>query len=686
MRTLPVVLALVAAATAARADAPPVPETPLAELPYTRGLEPAFMDRAVDPCVDFYAYSCGGWQKANPIPSDQASWSVYGKQGNEIRRHLWGILLEAAKPGPQRSDNDKRIGDYFASCMDEKAVEARGAAPLQPALDALAALTDKSQLASWLAEQILASGDNQFLFGLESEQDASDSSQFIARLGAGGLGLTDRDDYLRTDKKSVEQRARYLGHLEKMLALLGDDAPTAKATAKTVMRLETALAQATLTRVEQRDPYKLFHKMNVKKLKALAPSFKWEAFFTAAGIPATEQLNVSQPKFFARVEALMKREPLPVWKAYLRWHLVNTHAQRLSRAFVEEDFEFYGHYLNGSESLPPRWKRCVQDVDRSLGEALGQAFVKKNFPPELKKRAQGMVVAIQKEMEKDLQGLDWMSDATRAQALAKLSTMRNKIGYPDKWRDYSAVQVAPDDYFENGARATRFEVKRQLTKIGQPLDRGEWLMTPQMVNAYYNAQMNDINFAAGVLQPPLFDAKMDDAPNYGNTGGTVGHELTHGFDDEGRQFDSKGNLRDWWTKKDADQFKKRAKCISDQYSSYVAVDDVHVNGKLTLGEDVADLGGLILAYRAWKAVTADQTLKPADALSPDQRFFVGYAQWACANVRPARSLLLARTDPHSPPRYRVNGLVVNIPEFAQAFSCKARQPMVNAPAKVCRVW
>jgi putative endopeptidase len=668
------------------ADAPPAPETPLASLPYTRGLEPAFMDRSVDPCLDFYAFSCGGWQKLNPIPADQISWSVSAKLGNEIQRHLWGLLLESANGTAARTPVQAQIGDYFSACIDEARAEERGAAPLKPALEALAAVKDRAALARWLAERHLSTGDSQFLFGFGSEQDASDATQFIAAAYAGGLGLPDRDDYLDQDAKMKEQREKYLVHLSKTLQLLGDDPGEARDTARLVLDIETELARSSLTRVERRDPYKVFHRMPAQKLERLAPAFDWPTYFATAGVPRTRVLNVSQPRFFERMSGLLKSRPLSDWKRYLRWHLVNSQAEYLSKPFVDEDFAFNGKYLRGAEELAPRWKRCVRYVDRDLGEALGQVFVQKNFSPELKQRTLAMVRAIEKSMTDDIRALDWMSQKTKLQAQVKLEAMANKIGYPDRWRDYSSVRVARDDFYGNVDRSVRFETTRQLAKIGKPVDRGEWQMTPQTVNAYYNPNMNDMNFAAGILQPPLYDPKIDDAPNYGDTGGTIGHELTHGFDDEGRQFDAKGNLRDWWTKEDAVEFSRRASCISDQYSTYVAVDDVHVNGKLTLGEDVADLGGLILAYRAWRDVTSNQRLRPLDGLTPDQRFFVGNAQWACANIRPQAARLWARTDPHSPPRYRVNGLVVNMPEFAQAFACKAGQPMAKPPERVCRVW
>jgi endothelin-converting enzyme/putative endopeptidase len=666
--------------------AEPGRETPLQTLPYTPGLDPSFMDRTVDPCVDFYAFACAGWQRQNPIPPDQATWSVYGKLQDEIQRHLWGLLQTAADPSSARSPVQAEIGDYFAACMDEARVEALGSKPLDPALAALAKVKDRRGLASWLAEQHSAGGTDELLFAFGSQQDALDATRFIAAAWSGGLGLPDRADYLDQDSKSKELRSKYLEHVVRTLQLLGDDAATARATARKVMDIETALARATLTRVERRDPYKVFHRVPVAELEKLAPAFDWKTYLAGMGIPDTQVLNASQPGFLRGMSAELKRRPLADWKLYLRWHLVNSEAPYLSRGFVDEDFAFNHKVLQGTEALAPRWKRCVRWVDRDLGEALGQVFVEKNFSPELKKKTQEMVQQIEREMEADLRTLDWMSPETRKRALEKSAAMANKIGYPDRWRDYSSIKLARDDFQGNVARSARFETARQLGKIGKPVDRGEWDITPQTVNAYYNPPMNDMNFPAAVLLPPLYDPKMDAAPGYGNTGGTIGHELTHGFDDEGRQYDAKGNLKDWWTKEDAAEFARRAACVSDQYSTYIAVDDVHVNGKLTLGEDVADLGGLILAYRAWRGATANQRLAPVDGLTPDQRFFVGNAQWACSNIRPEAMRLRARTNPHSPPKYRVNGLVVNVPEFGQAFSCKPGAPMTKPAEKVCKVW
>jgi putative endopeptidase len=652
-------------------------------LPYAPSLDPTAMDRTADPCVDFYEYSCGGWRKLNPIPSDQTGWSVYGKLYEDNLNYLRGILEEAS-PATNRDAVTQKIGDYYASCMDDAEIEKLGARPLQSNLSAIQNLKSTKDLPDLLATLHLEG--TPALFGAGPRQDPDNSNEVIMNISQGGLGLPDRDYYLKDNAKSKETRARYLQHVQKMFELLGDSPDIAKNNAATVMRMETGLAKASLTRVERRDPYKRKHKMSVPDLYKVAPDFEWNAYFAASAVPQFQILNVEWPDFFADVDAQLRSNSLDDWKNYLRFHVANSRAPYLSSAFVNEDFEFYRGYLRGAKELQPRWKRCVRDVDDDLGEALGQAYVRKTFGPELKAATVEMTRRIEDAMALRIQQLDWMSPETKQQALLKLRAIRNKVGYPDQWRDYSSVKIVRDSFYGNDLRATEFEIHRRLNKVGKPVDRGEWGMTPPTVNAYFNPQMNDINFPAGVLQPPLYDAKMDDAPNYGDTGSTIGHELTHGFDDEGRKFDANGNLKDWWTKEDADQFVKHSDCVVDQYAQYIVVDDIHINSKLTEGEDVADLGGTILAYIAWKDATKDMTLQDRDGLTPDQRFFIGFAQWACENNRPEDERANAIIDPHSPGRYRINGVVVNMPEFRAAFSCKVGQPMVKPPEKVCHVW
>jgi endothelin-converting enzyme/putative endopeptidase len=659
-------------------------QQPLTTLPYTPSLDLHAMDRNVQPCENFYQYSCGTWIKDNPIPADQARWDVYGKLTYENQLYLWGLLLEAGKPSPTRTANQQKIGDLFHACIDETAVEKAGAAPLDPALKQIVALKSVGDLPTFLAHQHLTLYASSMFFNFGANQDYANSSSMIAFADAGGLGLPDRDYYTKTDAKSEETRQKYVAHMTEMFTLLGDSPEAAAANAKTVMRIETALAKASLTRVEQRDPYKLFHNMTAAQLKALTPSFNWKTYLEVLQAPAIKTYNVSQPAFYKEFDNQLKTDSLDDIKAYLRWHLIHAKARFLSSKFVEADFNFNSKYLRGTTAMQPRWKRCVQLVDHTLGEAMGQVFVEKTFTADTKARTVAMTKEIEAAMQSEIESLPWMSAATKQQALLKLHGIANKIGYPDKWRDFSSVDIKPNDFLGDMERAVAFESHRDLMKIGKPVDRSEWQMSPPTVNAYYDPQMNDINFPAGVLQPPLFDPKMDDAPNYGNTGATIGHELTHGFDDEGRQFDAKGNLHDWWTKRDAEEFQKRADCVSDEYSQFKVVDDIKINGKLTMGEDVADLGGTLLAWIAWKAANKGHVLQPIDGLTPEQRFFVGMAQWACGSERPESLRMSAITNPHSPNEYRINGVVSNMPEFQQAFSCKVGQPMVRKDG--CKIW
>jgi putative endopeptidase len=665
--------------------APAPRQHPITVLPYTPSLDVPSMDRTADPCVDFYQYTCGGWMKNNPIPPDQAAWSVYGKLAEENGQFLWGVLEDAAKPAADRTPAQQKIGDYFQSCMDETSVDSLGATPLQPELAAITALKTKGDLAQLLAEEHQKDYGSGWLFGFGSDQDFGDATQVIAFAHAGGLGLPDRDYYTKTDEKSKKTRQQYEEHVAKMMQLIGESKTQAAKDAKTVLRIETDLAKPSLTRVERRNPYNLYHKMTPTQLEALTPSFNWARYLSGSGLTSVKTLNVTEPKFFKALDQEIKTVPLSDWKAYLRWHAVHSRAPYLSNAFVTENFNFFSKTLRGVKELPPRWKRCVRYVDRDLGEALGQEFVRRTFTADTKEKTVDMTRRIEAAMASEIRSLDWMTDATKQRALEKLQAVANKIGYPDRWRDYASLDVKRGDFFGNATRATVFESQRELAKIGKPVDRGEWGMTPPTVNAYYNAQMNDINFPAGVLQPPLYDPKMDDAPNYGNTGATIGHELTHAFDDEGRQFDGQGNLKDWWTPEDAKKFEEKIQCIRDQYAQYTIVDDIKINSKLTSGEDVADLGGTLLAYIAWKDATANQSLQSVEGFTPDQRFFIGMAQWACENERPENLRVNAVTNPHSPGKYRINGVVANMPEFAKAFNCHEGNPMMRG-AKACRVW
>jgi putative endopeptidase len=660
----------------------PAPQQPLQAMPYLPSLDVNNLDRSVDPCTDFYKFACGGWQQHNPIPADEAGWDVYAKLANDNQQFLWGILEEDAK-ATSRTPVQQKVGDYFAACMNTSAIDALGAKPIAPTLLRIDSLTTRPQLLAALTTLDHTTMGN-FFWRANTGQNAVDASTIIVGVGAGGLGLPDRDYYLKTDLKSVKIREQYVAYIQQLLQLAGEPVTQAKSDADATLKIETALAKASLTRVERRDPHKTYHFMPITDLEKLTPSVNWPAFFAAEGAPNLQKLNVSQPEFMKAVESELTSEPVANLRAYLRFHALTAAASYLSHPFEQASFDFYSKTLRGVQAMPPRWKTCTRGVDRNLGEALGQEFVRRTFSADTKIKTHLMTEQIESAMQQEIEGLDWMSPDTKAEALPKLHAIRNKIGYPDHWRDYTALDVKPMDYFGNTVRSNHFETAREWNKLGKPVDRDEWGMTPPTVNAYFNPQMNDINFPAGVLQPPLYDPKEDDAPNYGQTGATIGHELTHAFDDEGRQFDDKGNLRDWWTPQDAKGFEQRIDCQRDQYAQFVVVDDIHINSKLTSGEDVADLGGTLLAYIAWKKQTEGQTLTPAEGFTPDQRFWVGMAQWACSNERPENLRVNAATDPHSPAFARINGVVSNIPQFQKAFGCKVGQPMVHTPS--CKVW
>ena len=664
---------------------------PINDLPYTPSLDLSALDRTADPCENFYQYSCGGWMAQNPIPADQSSWSVYSKLGHETNRYLWGLLqrlaaeAKPAKAGDQLKPTPAaKLGQYFGACMAEDAVEARGITPLRPNWQAIDAWKYKQQLAPLVAELHLMGGFDGPFFSFGATQDFADAERVIAGADAGGLGLPDRDYYLNTDESSKAMLQAYKQHIVKSLQIAGLQPKRAAQAAADVVVIETALAKASLTQVERRDFHNLDHKFDLNGLQGLTPEFSWPKYFKALNLAAPAVINVSEPEFYKAFSQQIRVRSLAEIKSYLYWHLVRAQSPYLNQVLVDEHFSFYGKKLQGAQELAPRWQRCVELVNGQLGEALGQEFVRRNFAPELKEQTLRITSQIEKAMREDIQSLSWMSAETKKQALAKLATVANKVGYPDRWRDYSNYSVDPVDFFGNVKRGNIFEVQRRFAKIGRPIDRGEWAMTPQTVNAYYDPQLNDINFPAAVLQPPLFDAKMDAAPNYGNTGGTIGHELTHGFDDSGRQFDERGNLRDWWTDADSKEFNQRTQCLVDQYGKYVVIDDIKINSRLTLGEDVADLGGMILAYAAWQAELGENKPEARDGFTGEQRFFIGFAQWACENVRPEARRVRALTDQHSPGKYRINGVAVNLPEFAKAFSCKANQAMVKE--QPCRVW
>ena len=616
---------------------------------------------------------------ANPIPADQSGWGRFNVLQDRNREILRKILDDAAVPQASRTPLDQKVGDYYASCMNEPAIEAKGAAPLKPDLDRIAAIRNKAAITSVLA-YLVRSGSSPF-FHFSSGPDAKNSSQVIADLDQGGLGLPDRDYYFKTDEKSVEIRAQYLAHVKKMLELAGAKPEDAAKQAQAVMAIETALAKASLDRVARRDPSNLYHKIAVKDLGS---DFAWPKFFAEAGAPRFQELNVDVPDFIKAMTSVIASTSLDDLKAYLTWNVVHDSASTLSMAFEQESFNFYGKTLRGAKELRPRWKRCVDLTDQQLPDALGRKFVEITLGAEGMRRTHEMVTEIEKAMARDLESLDWMTPKTKEQALEKLHAVLNKIGTNEKWQTYSTVKIVRDDFYGDSQRASEYEIHRQLARIGKPVDKTLWDMSQPTVNAYYDPQQNNINFPAGILQPPFYDNKMDDAVNYGGIGSVIGHELTHGFDDEGRQFDAKGNLRDWWTDADAKAFDERAQCLVKQYGGYTAVDDVKLNGKLTLGENTADNGGLRLAYMAFMDKLGGKEPPPKDGFTAAQRFFLGWGQIWCQNMRPESARLRAQTDPHSPGAERVNGTVSNMPEFQKAFACMTGQPMVRGPA--CRVW
>jgi len=643
------------------------------------------MDKSVDPCVDFYHYACGTWMKNNPVPADKSRWGRFDELYENNLYILRDILVQAQGPG-QPSAAQRMVGDFYASCMDEVTIEKRGTGPLTEELQRINAIQTKADLIKVVA--YLHKNATPALFAFYAQPDMHDSNLTIAYVDQGGLSLPDRDYYVKEDAKSLETRQKYLDHVQKMFELAGVSPDVATAEAKTVLSIETALAQASMDRTLRRDPKIRDHKMTVAEITATAPNFDLTAYFASNGSPKFSTLNVGNPNFFTQINSQLDSVSLADWKTYLRWKVINSQAQVLTKAFVEEDFLFNGKYMSGQQEMEPRWKRCVKATDQNLGMALGQLYVDKTFGPEGKARTLKMVKAIENAMQQDIGRLTWMSDATKKQAYTKLAAIVNNIGYPDQWRDYSSVVIKADDYAGNSTRAGSFEVKRQYNKIDKPTDRKDWNMTPPTVNAYYRPPMNDINFPAGILQPPFYSKLMDDAVNYGGIGVVIGHELTHGFDDQGRKYDAEGNFRDWWTPADGKEFEQRADCTAKEYSSFVAVKDdkgeVKLNGKLTLGENTADNGGLKLAYMALADIIGNTPVKPIDGFTPQQRFFLAYGQIWCQNVTDQEARKRVLTDPHSPGEWRVNGAVQNSAAFQQAFGCKQDQPMVRANA--CRVW
>jgi predicted metalloendopeptidase len=649
------------------------------------GFDPANMDPTCKACDDFNQYANGGWLARNPIPSTHPSWGSFNILNEANRENLRAILEEAARnTAAPKGSVEQKIGDYYAACMDEPGIEAAGLAPLEPELKRIDNISNPAGLRRAILR--LQSFGADTLFRLSSTQDYRNSTEVIGEIDQGGLGLPDRDYYTREDEKSRKLREDYVQHIRRMFELLGDDPARAAAAARTVMDIETRLAKASLTNVERRDPEKVYHRMKPAEVRALAPSFAWNRYLREAHLNPRAEINVATPEFFKEVDRMLKSVPLNDWKTYLRWTLISEAAPRLSKKFVDEDFNFNGRILTGTTENLPRWKRCVARTNAALGEALGQAYVARHFKPQAKARALEMVHNLEASLRDSIQNLPWMSAETKQQALGKLDAIANKIGYPDKWRDYSALDVDRQSYVLNAFRATQFEFNRQLAKVGKPLDRSEWMMSPPTVNAYYNPQLNEIVFPAGILQPPFFGADADDAFNYGGIGAVIGHELIHGYDDQGSQFDAQGNLKMWWTPEDRKKFEALADCVRKQFDSYEVEKGLNQNGKLVLGEALADLGGLSVAFNAYQKALETTGRKDIGGFTPEQRFFLGYAQVWASNLRPEYARLITNSDPHPLPRFRVLGTVSNMPEFSKAFGCKENDPMVRSGELRCKVW
>ncbi|HVC89858.1 MAG TPA: M13 family metallopeptidase [Acidobacteriaceae bacterium] len=649
------------------------------------GFDTGIMDTNADPCTDFYQYACGKFADKYPIPSDLPLYDQFENLNEYNHQLLHGILEQASKTNPDRSPDEQKIGDYYASCMDTAVINADGLKPLQSELDRIDALKDKKQLPALIAHYQKISVEA--FFDLGSMQDFKDATKEIAVVDQGGLGLPEKDYYLRSDAKSVKLRQEYVQHMANMLHLYGEPADKAMTDAEAVLALETSLAKVSMGIVERRDPYKTYHIETLTSLASTDPILDWSALIRDAGAPTIETLNVANPAYFQALNGIIEQTDMAILRNYLRVHLLDSFASRLPEAFDDESFDFYGRKLSGIPQMEVRWKRCVSATNAALGEALGKVYVDKYFAGNSKQQTLDMVKAIEAAMNKDLTMLSWMSPETKVKAIQKLDLITNKIGYPDKWRDYSKLIIKPGDALGNSVRAREFEAARQLNKINKPVDKQEWEMSPPTVNAYYDPSMNNINFPAGILQPAFYDRTAPPEVNYGHIGAVVGHELTHGFDDQGSLFDGNGNLKNWWTPEDKKQFDARTACIANEYSGFVAVDTLHVNGKLTLGENTADNGGIRLAYMAMEAYAHQHNVDLAKKMgdfTPEQQFFIGYAQNWCTNARPEFIRLLVQSDPHSPDQFRANGVVQNMPEFAHAFSCKKGQPM--APVDRCRVW
>jgi putative endopeptidase len=691
MRTLiPVaLLALAAPLCMAQTFSAPADTGPSAAPKKPVSFDLSAIDKTADPCTDFYQYACGNWRKDNPIPGDQTRWGRFNEL-SERNNYLLYTELKSASEAP-KTPLQKQYGDYFAACMNTAEVDKLGARPLEPQLQAIAALSSAKDLAAYNAKQLRRGGGG--FFGIGVTQDQKDSSQQIAATGQGGLTLPDRDYYLNQDERYVTIRKQYMDHMVKMFTLLGDTNDKSVAEASDVMRIETALAQGSMDRVEMRDPAKRYHMMSVADLQQMSPAFNWQVYLDGIGMSQVKDIDVSSLGYVKTANDVLTTEPLQAIKSYLRWHAVHESAALLSKPFEDENFAFFSATLNGQKEEQPRWKRCTRLTDRALGEAVGQDWVKQNFPPDAKANMENLVHALEAAMASDLKTLPWMSDETKVEARKKLDAITDKIGYPAHWRDYSSIVVKRDDLLGNAERSGWFEEKRNLDKFGKPVDATEWGMTPPTVNAYYNPPQNNINFPAGILQPPFYDNSLDAAANFGGIGVVIGHEMTHGFDDQGAKYDLHGNVRVWWTPEDMAKFKERTECMAKEYDGFTVAPGQNLNGHLTLGENTADNGGLRIAYQALMATIAkdEAAAEPGyvdgkrDGYTPAQRFFISFGQVWCQNETEQAARVGAKTDPHSSGEWRANGSVQNFDEFGKAFGCKVGQPMMPADGG-CRTW